>query len=480
MTTYPFPPADESTDADGFAYNGTLLDRVEFVDALVTPRGSLENLSQDEIDKLLDSGQGGLYPLLRRCALAVLNAGDQSDDARALFERYKGFDLKIVRESWGVNLEVHNAPGSAFVDGKMIRGVRELLFAVLRDIVYVSNEIVDSGRFDLTDSESITNAVFHIVRNTPALDARGGPDLVVCWGGHSIPRGEYEYTKMVGYELGLRGINICTGCGPGVMKDPMKGAAIAHAKQRIKNGRYVGITEPGIVAAEPPNPIVDPIVIMPDIEKRLEAFVRLGHGILVFPGGVGTAEELLYLLGILLDPANKDQPFPLILTGPSSAADYFKEFDAFIVLTLGEEAQQRYRIIIDDPAAVARAMLDALDQVRAHRTEVRDAYNFNWTLNIPLDFQMPFEVSHDSVAALDLHLDQPIHHRAASLRRVFSALVAGNVRESGIKLVEDHGPFEIHGDKRLMTPLDGMLEQFIAQNRMKLSGEYKPVYRIVS
>ena len=29
---------------------------------------------------------------------------------------------------------------------------------------------------------------------------------------------------------------------------------------------------------------------MPDMEKRLEAFVRIGHGIVVFPGGVGTAE----------------------------------------------------------------------------------------------------------------------------------------------------------------------------------------------
>ena len=48
---------------------------------------------------------------------------------------------------------------------------------------------------------------------------------------------------------------------------------------------------------------------MPDIEKRLEAFVRLGHGIVVFPGGVGTAEEILYLLGILLHPDNK-RPAP--------------------------------------------------------------------------------------------------------------------------------------------------------------------------
>ena len=75
---------------------------------------------------------------------------------------------------------------------------------------------------------------------------------------------------------GLRGLNVGTGCGAGAMKGPMKGATIGHAKQRIRTGRYVGITEPGIIAAESPNPIVNSLVIMPDMEKRLEAFVRLG------------------------------------------------------------------------------------------------------------------------------------------------------------------------------------------------------------
>ncbi len=84
----------------------------------------------------------------------------------------------------------------------------------------------------------------------PALD----PNIVVCWGGHSISREEYEYTKESGYELGLRRLNVCTGCGAGAMKGPMKGATIGHAKQRIRNGRYIGLTEPGIIAAESPNP----------------------------------------------------------------------------------------------------------------------------------------------------------------------------------------------------------------------------------
>ena len=95
------------------------------------------------------------------------------------------------------------------------------------------------------------------------------------------------------------------------MKGPMKGATIAHAKQRYNNGLYIGITEPGIIASESPNPIVNSLVVMPDIEKRLEAFVRTGHGFIVFPGAVGTTEEILYLLGILMHPKKCKAAFPL-------------------------------------------------------------------------------------------------------------------------------------------------------------------------
>ena len=70
----------------------------------------------------------------------------------------------------------------------------------------------------------------------------------------------------------------------------------------------------------------------------------------MFPGGAGTAEEILYLLGILLDPANAAQPFPVVFTGPADSAGYFEQIDHFIGTTLGAEAQKRYRIMVGDPA----------------------------------------------------------------------------------------------------------------------------------
>lgn len=431
------------------------------------------------MDQLRSSGEGGLYALLRRCMLAVLNSGSDSDDARELQQRFKNFEMGFIQQDQGLKISLTEAPGRAFVDGKMIRGIRELLFAVLRDLVYTRNEILDSNRFDLESGSGITDAVFHISRNAGILVRGGDLRLAVCWGGHAINREEYEYTKQVGYEFGLRGLDVCTGCGPGAMKGPMKGATIGHAKQRIRNGRYIGITEPGIIAAESPNPIVNSLVIMPDIEKRLEAFVRVGHGIVVFPGGVGTAEEILYLLGILLHPKNKNQPMPMIMTGPASAEPYFRQIDEFIGATLGAEAQARYSIIIGDPREVARKVRDSMSEVQDFRRKHGDAFYFNWRLEIPLDYQMPFEATHQSMS--ELHVDEslPAHELAAVLRRVFSGIVSGNVREDTIEQIEQQGPFTINGSAKLMGMLDELLASFVAQQRMKISGgDYQPCYRV--
>ncbi|HCE09203.1 MAG TPA: LOG family protein [Oxalobacteraceae bacterium] len=454
--------------------------KYEVVDIQVSPEGRLDVLSKAEVHKLLDTSQGGLYNVFRSCSLAVLNCGNDLDDGKELLERYKSFEISIIQRERGIKLDIKGAPAHAFVDNKMIKGIHEHLFAVLRDVIYVSDEINGNPKFDLTSSEGITDSVFHIMRNADVLHPMTSPNLVVCWGGHSVSRGEYDYSKHVGYEMGLRGLDICTGCGPGAMKGPMKGATIGHAKQRMNGGRYLGISEPGIIAAESPNPIVNDLVILPDIEKRLEAFVRVGHGIVVFPGGAGTAEEILYILGILLHPENAEIPFPLVFTGPKSAQEYFKQIDQFIGETLGAEAQRRYKIIVNDPEKVAQEMQAGMKQVREFRKEKSDAYYFNWLLKIVHDFQQPFTPTHAAMSSLKLHKNQPSHLLAANLRRAFSGVVAGNVKEQGIRTIEQHGPFELRGDAALMASMDALLASFVTQHRMKLPGKtYTPCYRII-
>lgn len=447
----------------------------------VSPQGSFGLFSQMEAHRLLQTSKGEVQSLFRSCSLAVLNCGERFDNSRNLHQLYHDFDIRIHHENGRIQLELTNAPKRAFVDGRLIQGISDHLFAVLRDIVYVEDEIKKDQGFDLSTSHGITDAVFSILRNAGIFQVENPHGLVVCWGGHAISRAEYDYTKEVGHQLGLRNLNICTGCGSGAMKGPMKGAAIGHFKQRVYNGRYLGISEPGIIAAESPNPIVNDLVIMPDIEKRLEAFVRTGHAVIVFPGGVGTAEEILFLLAILLDPANQDTPFPFILSGPASAREYFDQIDEFIAATLGEAARRKYRIIIDDPEAVAREVEQGIGQVRGYRQQQGDTFYYNWLLRISLDSQIPFVPSHENMLALNLSKNQPAHELAANLRKAFSGIVAGNVKSVGIKAIEEHGLFLLHGDNDIMQPLDRLLQAFVQQQRMKIPSDqhYSPCYHIL-
>jgi predicted Rossmann-fold nucleotide-binding protein len=450
----------------------------QFVSTSVTPIDSLNTLSPYEVRQLQDASNGGLYRLFRQCALAVLNSGSELDSTKQVLDKFKDFDIRISHKHRSVQLELINAPATAFVNGEIITGIREHLFSVLRDLLYVGIEL-DQCCPGITKAEATTNMVFHVLRHAGAIRPHVKPDMVVCWGGHSIDRHEYEYTKKVGYELGLRGLNICTGCGPGAMKGPMKGATISHAKQRIREGQYVGITEPGIIAAESPNPIVNKLIIMPDIEKRLEAFVRLGHGIVIFPGGAGTAEELLYILGILLHERNHNLPFPLVLTGPSGSEEYFANIDRFVHDTLGDDAALRYQIIVDDEHQVAEVMAEGMEQVTRYRVATSESFHFNWQLHIPESFQLPFEPTHSNMASLALKKDQASWELAANLRCALSGIVAGNVKEQGIREIEEKGPFEIQGEEAIMESLDTLLSSFVAQRRMKINyHEYQPCYAL--
>ncbi len=446
---------------------------------IIAARGGMTLLSRDEVNRMVEIGTGSTHALFRKCCLAVLNCDAKEDDAMAVLSRYPDFDVKLLPRERGIHLEFINAPAQAFVDGKMISGIRDSIFSVLRDIIFQTGEQL-IGELNENSGSDLTNMVFEMLRRGEVHQSGKEPNLVVCWGGHSISGEEYKYTKNVGYQLGLRGADICTGCGTGAMKGPMKGASVGHAKQRIFDGRYIGLTEPGIIAAEAPNPIVNKLVIMPDIEKRLEAFVRLGHGIIVFPGGVGTAEEILYLIGILSHPDNKDNPYPFIMTGPKASEEYFRQIDEFIRFALGDEVSEMYEIIIDNPEKVAKSMLQGLDQVKEHRTSNQISYYFDWNLKIESGFQFPFIPTHENMLNLNLHRDQPVNELAADLRRVFSGIVSGNVKEFGRQQIEEKGVYKIAGDKELMARLDKLLQSFVDQKRMKLPGtEYEPVFEVL-
>jgi predicted Rossmann-fold nucleotide-binding protein len=446
----------------------------------ISPESSLELLSVNEMNWLIEQSEGEKHELLRRCVLAVLKSDYHIDNAKTMLSMHKDFDVRLSGQRRGIRFELINPPTQAFVDGEMILGMREHLSAVVRDLIYSPSLYDDAYNTRLPQGKKITDYIFKVLRNAETVSPGKKPNLVVCWGGHSISDNEYRYSKKVGYELGARGFDICTGCGAGVMKGPMKGATISHAKHRTKNPLYLGITEPGIIASEAPNPIVNHLVIMPDIEKRLEAFVRLSHAILIFPGGAGTAEELLYLIGLLLHPKNKGIPLSVILTGPASSKTYFERLDNFIKTTLGETASNVYDIVIDSPETVSKLVKASIQEVTQFRIQNNDSFHYNWRLVIEESWQIPFEATHKNMSELNLSKDQPIHELALNLRKAFSGIVAGNIKPNGIAAVEKNGPFILHGSQRISPVLNDLLTCFIDENRMTLDAQYyEPCFKLI-
>ena len=454
---------------------------------VVWPSGSMALLTQMEADRISLKSQGELYDLYRNCSLAVLNSGNLTDNSKELLDNYQNFEIDVVRNERGLKLELINPPESAIVDGQVIKTLQRHLYAVLRDIVLVQS-VKDAlsglgpALEGVDHSALITNSIFQILRTAEAVRADVKPNIAVCWGGHSITKPEYDYAYKVGRALGLRGIDICTGCGPGIMEAPMRGSLEGHALQNnAACSERFGLTEPSIIAAEPPNPFVSNLVIMPDIEKRLEAFVRFGHVLIVFPGGPGTAEELLYILGIKLCHENRHNPIPLILTGNKDSAPYWEAINDFLVHCFGPEITRHYQIILDDPNEVARQVSDGLKTIYEHRTLIHESYCYNWSLFIPPELQFPFEVNHQNMAGLNLCQGQSPYKLAANLRRAFSGIVAGNVKEYGIQMVAQKGPFKLHGDQAIINFMGKLMTDFIEQGRILLSQrEYVPCYELDS
>lgn len=69
--------------------------------AFVRPTSNLGLLSQREAASLVAVNED-LHKLFRRCVLAILNSGNDTDDARAIFEAYADFEVRVIHESRGV------------------------------------------------------------------------------------------------------------------------------------------------------------------------------------------------------------------------------------------------------------------------------------------------------------------------------------------------------------------------------------------
>ena len=78
----------------------------------INPVGSMDLLSQLEVDRLKQTASSDIYQLFRNCSLAVLNSGSHTDSSKEILERFKSFDIHVIRRERGVKLELFNAPST--------------------------------------------------------------------------------------------------------------------------------------------------------------------------------------------------------------------------------------------------------------------------------------------------------------------------------------------------------------------------------
>lgn len=76
----------------------------------ISPLGSMDLLSQLEVDMLKRTASSDLYRLFRNCSLAVLNSGSLTDNSKELLSRNETFDINVLRRERGVKLELVNPP----------------------------------------------------------------------------------------------------------------------------------------------------------------------------------------------------------------------------------------------------------------------------------------------------------------------------------------------------------------------------------
>jgi uncharacterized protein (TIGR00730 family) len=157
----------------------------------------------------------------------------------------------------------------------------------------------------------------------------------------------YEMGIAVAKELVMRGFNILTGGGPGVMEAANKGA-------QIQGGASVGVNIE-LPFEQDANPFVDKhrLVTFRHFFVRKVMFVKYAHGFIVLPGGFGTLDE--FFEAITLIQTQKTKSFPVVLLGTNYWGGLIQWMKDVMIPagTISPEDLELFQLV-DDPAKAAQ------------------------------------------------------------------------------------------------------------------------------
>jgi hypothetical protein len=163
---------------------------------------------------------------------------------------------------------------------------------------------------------------------------------------------DYALARETARRLGVAGLAIVTGGGPGIMQAANQGAREAGA---LSVGLDIDLPfETGI------NPYVDLHVPFHYFFTRKIAFVRYSSAFVVLPGGVGTLDELFEALTLI--QTRKVRYFPIVMM----RSDYWQGLIDWMrdpVLAEGKIGPEDLAMmrVTDDPDEVVEIVSDAAD-----------------------------------------------------------------------------------------------------------------------
>lgn len=158
---------------------------------------------------------------------------------------------------------------------------------------------------------------------------------------------DYELARVVGERFARAGFAVITGGGPGIMEAANRGA-------RDGEGLSVGCTIE-LPAEQAPNPYLDLTIDFRSFFVRKTMFIRYAEAFVVFPGGVGTLDELFEAATLVL--TGKIRRFPIILVGSARwkpMIDWLRE-DAVADGRLTSDELGLLRVV-DDPDEIVAAV----------------------------------------------------------------------------------------------------------------------------
>ena len=459
--------------------------RESMLHSVTLDRKLLSSVTPEKLDQLCENANGMMHHF-KRCCLGILGAHKGKTTTENLAGDYPHFDVSLLRRGGELVLRLEDAPTTHCEGQTLVASKVRQLSAAMRDVVLFSGQIQDS-----THNGKRSELVHSMLREADMLEPTriAGNESVIelprvlSWGGHTVGSAEYDYCLEVGAKFGRNRVEGISGGGPGTMKAFLKGNAKGFASQDIYDARQYGITALEIVEEEPLNGYGRSTVIMPTIEARLEAFLRLANAIVIFPGGAGTAEELFMALALKMHEKNAGQMLPIIITAPKESKDWVEAIDECLVSIFGEEVRQYYTIVIDSPDQVFNEVFEqafSVNKMKESRARANDNMQYNSRLHLPAEVQDVFKPDHEKMSQLSLTRDQDQYRLAAHLRMLYKGIVYGTIVGDGIQSIQEGGKYQIQGERQVIDAVERMLDKFVAQNRMKERGFTEPCWELAS